>query len=128
MAAAGGLASIPLYGTIGRGDRLAEALAQIAPISLRYGATQYEVRRSRDDQYKFTVTARFEDPRDFYAWWEGPEWIDFRVRYQTWFQKPVVYDWLDVVAFGEMGENGNGNGGNGHEQPEPEPSGTSAAE
>jgi hypothetical protein len=121
MAAVGGLAQIPLYATIGRGDRFAEALAQIAPLALRYGATQYEVRRSREDPYRFTVTARFADPRDFYAWWEGPEWVDFRIRYQTWFQKPVVYDWLDQVAFGEMG--GNGNGEVHHERPEPLPPG-----
>ena len=69
---------------------------------------------------------RFPDQRDFYAYWEGPEFIDFRVRYQTWFQKPVVYDWIEEILVGSMGDNGNG--GNGHDQPAPAPSGTGAAE
>ena len=113
--------NVPFYATIGRGDRFELALAEIAPIALRYNATYYEVRRSGDDPYKFTLVLRFPDQRDFYAYWEGPEFIDFRVRYGTWFQKPVVYDWFDHVLSGGMGHgNGNGNGGNGHEEPAPE--------
>jgi hypothetical protein len=112
---------IPFYATIGRGDRFEQALVQIAPLALRYGATYYEIRRSGDDQYKFTLVLRFPDSRDFYAYWEGPEFIDFRVRYGTWFQKPVVYDWFDHVISGGRADELGGNGGNGHEQPAPEP-------
>ena len=49
---------IPWYATGFRADKLAEALAEIAPVALRYGATDYAVYRSRDDRYKFLQTRR----------------------------------------------------------------------
>ena len=56
----GGIVHLPVYSTGFRGDDVEAALAQLAPISLRYGATRYEVFRSRDDRYKFLQTAEFE--------------------------------------------------------------------
>ena len=50
---AAGVAQIPWYATLFRGDTFAEALAEIAPIAMRYGATDYVVYRNRDDMYKF---------------------------------------------------------------------------
>src|SRR3954470_24123009 len=94
----GGIVHIPWYATVFRGDRFAKALELIAPIALRYGATDFEVRRSREDRYKFLQTATFRDPADFYAYWEGPEFLDFRTRYSSWFQVPVVYDWQDRIT------------------------------
>ena len=35
----------------------------MAPLALRYGATQYSVHRSRDDRYKITQMAWFETKR-----------------------------------------------------------------
>ena len=50
---AAGVAQIPWYATLFRGDQFAAALGEIAPIATRYGATDYRVYRNRDDMYKF---------------------------------------------------------------------------
>jgi hypothetical protein len=97
-----GLLVIPWYATAFRGDRLARALADVAPVALRYGALDYEVRRSKEDEYRFFQTATFERDRDFYAYWEGPELSDFRTRYQGWFQVPVLYEWFTVITRGRL--------------------------
>ena len=52
MAAGAGVAVIPWYATVWRGDRLEAAVEEIAPVALRYGATEYEVLRSREDRYR----------------------------------------------------------------------------
>ena len=95
-----GVVHIPWYATGFRGDKLEAALAEIAPVALRYGATSYSVYRFRDDRYKFVQTAQFEEKMDFERYWSGPEFIDFRVLCSSWFQVPVVYGWTDLVVSG----------------------------
>ena len=95
-----GSVHIPWYATLFRGDRFAEALEEIAPAALRYGASSYRVYRSRDDGYKFVQTVDFRDKLDWERYWNGPEFIAWRTRYHGWFQIPVVYVWNDVVAEG----------------------------
>ena len=97
---AAGVAQIPWYATLFRSDKFAEALAEIAPIAMRYGALDYAVYRNRDDMYKFTQAATFEDKSDFEAYWYGPEMIDFRTVYSGWYQVPVLYTWADVIVQG----------------------------
>jgi hypothetical protein len=97
-----GVIAIPWYATLFRGDKFADALAEIAPIALRYGALDYEVQRSQDDQYKFVQTATFERKLDFTAYWEGPEFIDFRATYTSWYQVPVLYVWHTRIARGAL--------------------------
>ena len=58
---AAGSVQIPWYATVLRGDKLAEALQEIAPVALRYNATSFAVYRSRDDRYKFLQMATFEN-------------------------------------------------------------------
>ncbi len=62
---------IPWYATVFRGDKLEAALELIAPLALRYGASDYRVYRSRDDRYKFLQMATFEDKLDFERYWYG---------------------------------------------------------
>jgi hypothetical protein len=100
MAAA--VVTIPWYATGLRGDRLEAALAEIAPIALRYGARSYQVFRFRDDRYKFLQTAEFEDKFDFERYWYGPEFQDFRIVCSSWYQVPVVYGWTDLVIAGTL--------------------------
>jgi len=97
-----GIVHIPWYATLFRGDRFERAVAEIAPVALRYGATDYEVRRSTEDSYRFVQSATFEDHADFYAYWEGPEFQDFRRRYQSWYQVPVLYEWYARVNRGGL--------------------------
>ena len=66
-----GVVHIPWYATVFRGDKLEAALELIAPLALRYGATDYRVYRSRDDRYKFMQMATFEDKLDFERYWYG---------------------------------------------------------
>jgi hypothetical protein len=100
--AGGGVVFIPWYATGFRADGLADALGEIAPVALRYGATDYAVYRSRDDRYKFMQTATFEDGVDFDRYWYGPEFSRFRTRHSSWYQVPVLYYWNDQVAAGAI--------------------------
>jgi hypothetical protein len=97
-----GIVHVPWYATGLRADKLAAALADIAAVSVRYGATSYQVFRFRDDRYKFLQTAEFEHKAQFEAYWLGPEFTDFRVLCSSWFQVPVVYGWTDLIAAGTV--------------------------
>lgn len=97
---AAGNVHIPWYATLFRGDRFADALAEISPVALRYGALDYHVYRSRDDGYKFLQTATFESKTDWERYWNGPEFRMFREEYSSWYQVPVLYVWHDVIVAG----------------------------
>lgn len=97
-----GVVHIPWYATGLRHDKLAAALTGIAPVALRYGARSYAVYRSNDDRYKFLQTAEFEHKRDWERYWNGPEFIDFRVLTSSWYQIPVLYVWHDVITSGTL--------------------------
>jgi len=119
--------NIPWYATGFRGDKLEAALRDVAPTALRYGAVAWAVHRSRDDRYKFSQTAQFEDKLDFERWWSGPEMIEFRTITSGWYQVPVFYERNDLVGEGRVSpeppQNGgghNGGGPNGH-TPTPDP-------
>ncbi len=98
-----GLVQIPWYATVMHHDSLAEKLVAVAPLVLRYGATQYSVQRSRDDYYRITQMAWFEQKADWYRYWNGPEMIEFRRRNSGQFQVPVTYVWHDELAAGALG-------------------------
>lgn len=97
-----GVVVIPWYATLFRGDRFAEALEEVAPIAMRYGALSYAVYRARDDRYKFQQMATFEDHADWERYWEGPEMADFRTTHSSWYQVPVVYGWWDLTISGSL--------------------------
>ena len=107
---AAGSVHIPWYATGFRGDGLEAALAEIAPIAMRYGATAYKVFRYRDDRYRFVQTADFAEKMDWERYWNGPEFVDFRVLHSSWYQVPIPYSWTDIVAEGTFGAPANGNG------------------
>ena len=97
-----GVVHVPWYATGFRGDKLADALAEIAPVALRYGATDYDVYRSRDDRYKFLMTVVFDDKSGWDAFWFGAEFTDMRTACSSWFTVPLLYSWHDQVAAGEL--------------------------
>jgi hypothetical protein len=97
-----GVVHIPWYATGLRHDKLAAALAGIAPVALRYGARSYSLYRFQDDRYKFLQTAEFDSKRDWDRYWMGPEFTEFRVLCSSWFQVPVVYGWTDLVVAGTL--------------------------
>jgi hypothetical protein len=97
-----GVVHIPWYATLFRGDRFDEAIREIAPIALRYGATDYYVYRSRDDAYRFLQLATFENKIDFERYWYGEEFNTWRTVHQGWYQIPVLYYWNDLVAAGAL--------------------------
>jgi len=106
--AAAGVAHIPWYSTLFRGDQLEEALAEIAPVALRYGARSFHVYRYSDDRYKFLQTAEFEQKIDFDRYWQGPEFSVWRARTQGWWQVPIVPGFTDLIASGSLIEPGEG--------------------
>ncbi|MDX6689739.1 MAG: hypothetical protein QOG15_1196 [Solirubrobacteraceae bacterium] len=99
-----GVVHLPLYATGFHGDDLEAALAQLAPISTRYGATHFEVFRSRDDRYKFLLSVEFPDHHGWDAFWFGDEFTDFRAACNGWHQVPLLYAWQDLVTKGDLRE------------------------
>jgi len=93
-----GVVHIPWYATLFRGDRLAEAVTEVAAASIRYGATQYRVHRSLDDAYRITQMVWFESKLDWERYWEGPEMVAFRAHNSNRFQVPALYVWHDEIA------------------------------
>ena len=95
---AAGVAQIPWYATLFRGDTFAEALAEIAPIAMRYGATDYRVYRNRDDMYKFTADARrSRASRTSRRTGTGRSSSHWRTIYSGWYQIPILYTWNDLI-------------------------------
>jgi hypothetical protein len=97
-----GSVHIPWYATGFRGDQLEAALAGIAAVAPRYGATHYGVYRSRDDRYRFLQVADFGAKIDFERYWEGPEFVAFRAACSSWYTVPILYVWNDIVTVGGL--------------------------
>jgi hypothetical protein len=98
-----GIVHIPWYATVFRGDKLEAALKEIAPVALRFGATEYGVHRGRDDRYKFLQMAYFPDKLSFDRYWLSEEFTTWRSEVSGWYQVPVLYAWNDVVIAGHIG-------------------------
>ncbi len=117
-----GVVHIPWYATVFRHESFGQAVARMAPLALRYGATQFSVQRSLDDRYKILHMTWFESREDWYRFWDSPELIEFRARHAGHFQIPVVYTWHEELNSGELGPQvGNGNGVGSGDTPEPDP-------
>jgi len=97
------LVQIQWYSTVLRKDAFAAAVAEAAPLALRYGATQYAVHVSNDDRYRITQMAWFKRKTDWYRYWDGPEMVEFRARNSGRYQIPVTYVWQDEIAAGQLG-------------------------
>jgi hypothetical protein len=91
------------YATLLRGDLFADAVAEMSPTALRYGATRYAVQRSADDRYNILQMLWFENHGDWYRFWEGPELVEFRARYSGKYQVPITYAVHEELAHGELG-------------------------
>jgi hypothetical protein len=101
---------VPWYATVFRGDALEQALGEIAPVALRYGASDYSVFRLDDDRYRFIQMATFERKADSELYWYGEEFSSWRADYSSWYQVPVVYTSSTLVADGRLGPEPNGHG------------------
>ncbi|MEY2442340.1 MAG: hypothetical protein QOJ46_1766 [bacterium] len=97
-----GVVHLPVYATGFRGDDIEAALQQLAPISLRYGATRYDVYRGRDDRYKFLMAIEFERKADWDRFWFGEEFTDWRAACSSWYTVPLLYTWNDRVSGGQL--------------------------
>jgi hypothetical protein len=89
------------YATVLRQNMFAERVAEIAPVALHYGATQYRVHVDNDDRYKINQMTWVPDHKNWYAFWEGPEMIEFRARWMGKYQVPITYAWTTEIASGE---------------------------
>jgi hypothetical protein len=98
-----GIVQIPWYVTVFRSDKFELAIQEIAPVALRYGASEYNVYRARDDRYRFLQMSTFEDKLDFERYWYSDEFNEWRADYASWYQVPVVYGWFDLVSGGHLG-------------------------
>ena len=68
-----GVVLLPWYATLFRGDDMERALAEIAPVAMRYGALEYDVLRSHGDTYKFAHYSTWDEHIQFEAYWYGSE-------------------------------------------------------
>ncbi len=98
-----GVVHVAWYASILRQDAFAADVSRVAPISLRYGATQYAVHRSNDDRYKVLMMTWFESKDDWYRFWDGPEMIAFRRRNSGRYQIPLAYVWHEELVAGSLG-------------------------
>jgi hypothetical protein len=112
---AGGVISVQWYATVLRQEAFALDVAAVAPLALRYGATQYAVHRSLDDRYRITQMAWFKNEEDWHRYWEGREMIEFRARNSGRYQIPITYVWHEELTAGALGPEVP-------TQPQPEPS------
>jgi hypothetical protein len=101
-----GIVYIPWYVTVFRAEKFEAAVAEIASVALRYGATDYAVHRNRDDRYKFLQMATFDTKEQWDRYWDGPEFRHFRIVTMSWYQVPVIYTWNDLVVEGHLAGNG----------------------
>jgi hypothetical protein len=97
------LVYVKWYATILRQGYFADEVAKVAPLALRYGATQYQVHVENDDRYKINQMTWVPDKVAWYRYWDGPEMIEFRARNMGKYQVPIVYGWVDEIAAGELG-------------------------
>jgi hypothetical protein len=97
-----GVVHVAWYATALRADELEGGLREVAPVALRYGATAFAVHRSRDDRYRFLQMSHFERKLDWERYWNSPEFVDFRVRFSSYYQVPLAYIWHDEVISGEL--------------------------
>ena len=102
--------NVPWYATGFRGNQFEQALHEIAPVALRYGATDWSIYRYNDDRYKFQQLATFEDSSGYTLYWNGPEFAAWRADYAGWYQVPVIYYPMTLVAYGRHSGEPNGNG------------------
>ncbi len=109
------------YATGFRADRLEEALAELTPLSVRYGASAYSLYRNRDDRYKVQQIIHFDSKKEWETFWNGPEFTRFRTLTSGWWQVPILYVWHDVVAFGEGPKDPAELTGSGAPAPDPAP-------
>jgi hypothetical protein len=109
------------YATVLRQDMFAAELTRIAPVALRYGATQYQVHVDGDDRYKITQMTWVPEHAAWYAYWEGPEMIEFRARFMGKYQIPIAYAWAEEIASGRTDSEVTNGNGNGRAEPTPQP-------
>ena len=100
--------NVPWYAAGFRGDAFEQALQEIAPVALLSGPPDWSIYRYKDDRYKFQQLATFEDLESYTLYWNGPEFQAWRADYSGWYQVPVVYAPMTLVASGELAPNGNG--------------------
>jgi hypothetical protein len=98
-----GVMHVKWYATVLRGDAFVAEVCQVAPLVLRYGATQYSVHRSDEDRYRIEQMAWFESHADWYRYWDGPEMREFRRRNSGRYQIPITYEWHQELVVGALG-------------------------
>jgi hypothetical protein len=93
---------VPWYSTLFRADRFEDALKEIAPVVMRYGATSFHVYRSLEDPYRFWQWAAVPDKLTWERYWYGEEMSRWRVEHSGCYQVPIVYNIAREVASGRV--------------------------
>ena len=104
-----GIVHIPWYATVFRGDKLEAALAEIAPVALRYGATSYAVHRNRDDALQVPADGGLRDQERLGAVLVRAGVLALpRPVPEPGTRCPLLYTWADVVVEGALDDEAAG--------------------
>ncbi len=93
---------VPWYATGFRHDQLEAALLEIAPLALRYGASEWAVHRGVDDRYKFLQIANFAEKTDWETYWYGEDFARWRAEHSSWYQIPIYPVYNSLVGAGAV--------------------------
>ena len=93
---------LPWYATLFRYARFADALREIAPVALRYGATSYHVYQSVEDLSKFFHWTAVPSKLIWERFWYGEEFGRWRAAHSGWYQVPVTYTVAHEIASGAI--------------------------
>ena len=93
-----GVVHIPWYATVFRGDRFEAALQQIAPLALRYGATEYSIYRVARRPVQVPADGDLRgQARTSTATGTARSSRSGARTTPSWYQVPVLYVWHDLV-------------------------------
>jgi hypothetical protein len=93
---------LPWYATLFRYKRFGEALQEIAPVAMRYGATSYHVYQSQEDLYRFWHFTAVPTKLAWERYWYGEEFALWRAEHAAWYQVPIVYTVAHEIASGAI--------------------------
>jgi hypothetical protein len=93
---------LPWYATLFRHAKFEEAVLEIAPVALRYGATSFTVYHSLEDPYRFWQWTNVPDKLTWERYWYGEEFVRWRTEHTGWFQVPIVYNLAEELESGRI--------------------------
>ena len=94
--------TFPWYATLFRGEQFEAALLEIAPIALRYGATELPRLPVPRRPLQVPPAGPRSTKLDWEQYWYGAGVLALRAEHSGWYQVPVVYAPAHEIASGAL--------------------------